>query len=78
MGRFAGPANSCQAPRGATVNGRASDRNAAPKASLMVASTVIQQIGPRGEDGKRPQRYDARGKMSALVGEADILCSSGT
>jgi hypothetical protein len=65
---------SAWAPRGATVN----DRDTAPKASLTVASTVLRQIGHPEEGGKRPQRYEASGKMSALVGETDILCPSGT
>lgn len=46
---------SCQAPRGATFNDRASDRDTAPKASLTVASTVLLQIGPLEASGKQAQ-----------------------
>jgi hypothetical protein len=59
----------------ATVNDRTSDRDAAPKASLTVVSTVLLKIGPR-DARERPQLYEARGEDGSSRG--DILCPSGT
>jgi hypothetical protein len=59
----------------ATVNDRASDRDAAPKASLTVVSTVLLKIGSL-DARERPQLYEARGEDGSSRG--DILYPSGT